>query len=105
LIAGGEAKEGDDLAWLDTIKQKAAAVLLIGNAGTQFADRLQSVGYTKYEVVETMANAVVRSIELAQQHQAKVVLLSPACASFDQYTSFEHRGDDFRQLCQDIGKN
>jgi UDP-N-acetylmuramoylalanine--D-glutamate ligase len=105
LIAGGEAKEGDDLAWLDTIKQKAAAVLLIGNAGTQFADRLQSVGYTNYEIVETMANAVVRSIELAQQHQAKVVLLSPACASFDQYTSFEHRGDDFRQLCQDIGKN
>jgi UDP-N-acetylmuramoylalanine--D-glutamate ligase len=105
LIAGGEAKEGDDLAWLDTIKQKAAAVLLIGNAGTQFADRLQSVGYTNYEIVETMANAVVRSIELAQQHQAKVVLLSPACASFDQYTSFEHRGDDFRQLCQNLGKN
>lgn len=103
LIAGGEAKEGDDLAWLDTIKQKAAAVLLIGNAGTQFADKLQSVGYTNYEIVETMANAVVRSIELAKQHQAKVVLLSPACASFDQYTSFEHRGDDFRQLCQDLG--
>ena len=105
LIAGGEAKEGDDLAWLNTIKHKAAAVLLIGNAGTQFADRLQSVGYTNYEIVGTMANAVVRSIELAKQHQAKVVLLSPACASFDQYTSFEHRGDDFRQLCQDLSKS
>ncbi len=105
LIAGGEAKEGDDLAWLNTIKQKAAAVLLIGNAGTQFADRLQSVGYTNYEIVETMANAVNSSIELAKQHQAKVVLLSPACASFDQYTSFEHRGDDFRQLCQDLSEN
>jgi UDP-N-acetylmuramoylalanine--D-glutamate ligase len=102
LIAGGEAKEGDDLAWLDTINQKAAAVLLIGNAGTQFADRLQSVGYTNFEIVETMANAVTRSIELAKQHQAKVVLLSPACASFDQYNSFEHRGDDFRQLCKSL---
>jgi UDP-N-acetylmuramoylalanine--D-glutamate ligase len=100
LIAGGEAKEGDDLAWLNTIKQKAAAVLLIGNAGTQFADRLRSIGYTNFEIVETMANAVTRSSILATQHQAKVVLLSPACASFDQYTSFEHRGDDFRQLCQ-----
>jgi UDP-N-acetylmuramoylalanine--D-glutamate ligase len=100
LIAGGEAKEGDDLAWLDTIKQKAATVLLIGNAGTQFADRLKSVGYTNFEIVETMSNAVGRSIELAKQHQAKVVLLSPACASFDQYNSFEHRGDDFRELCQ-----
>ena len=105
LIAGGEAKEGDDLAWLDTIKQKAAAVLLIGNAGTQFADRLKSVGYTNVEIVETMQNAVTRSSQLAKQHQAKVVLLSPACASFDQYTSFEHRGDDFRQLCQLLVSN
>jgi UDP-N-acetylmuramoylalanine--D-glutamate ligase len=105
LIAGGAAKEGDDGVWLDTIEQKAAAVLLIGDAATQFADRLKSVGYTNYEIVETMANAVTRSIELAKQHQAKVVLLSPACASFDQYTSFEHRGDDFRQLCQDLGKS
>ncbi len=100
LIAGGEAKEGDDLIWLDTIKLKAAAVLLIGNAANQFTDRLRSVGYTNFEIVETMANAVTRSSELAQQYQAKVVLLSPACASFDQYNSFEHRGDDFRKLCQ-----
>jgi UDP-N-acetylmuramoylalanine--D-glutamate ligase len=102
LIAGGEAKEGDDLAWLNTIKQKAAAVLLIGNAGSQFADRLKAVGYTNFEIVETMANAVIRSSQLAQQYSAKVVLLSPACASFDQYNSFEHRGDDFRQLCQNL---
>ena len=102
LIAGGAAKEGDDLAWLNTIKQKAAAVLLIGDAGTQFADRLRSVGYTNFEIVETMVNAVSRSSQLAQKYQAKVVLLSPACASFDQYDSFEQRGDDFRQLCQNL---
>jgi UDP-N-acetylmuramoylalanine--D-glutamate ligase len=105
LIAGGEAKAGDDLAWLNTIKQKAAAVLLIGNAGSQFADRLTAVGYTNFEIVETMKNAVARSSQLAKQHQAKVVLLSPACASFDQYTSFEHRGDDFRQLCQALSSH
>jgi UDP-N-acetylmuramoylalanine--D-glutamate ligase len=105
LIAGGEAKAGDDLAWLNTIAQKAAAVLLIGSAASQFADRLQGVGYTNFEIVETMANAVTRSSVLATQHQAKVVLLSPACASFDQYNSFEHRGDDFRQLCQQLSSN
>ncbi len=100
LIAGGEAKEGDDLAWLNTIKQKAVAVLLIGAAASQFAKRLKEVGYNNFEIVETMANAVTRSSELANQTGAKVVLLSPACASFDQYSSFEHRGDDFRELCQ-----
>lgn len=102
LIAGGEAKEGDDIDWLNTIDQKAAAVLLIGNAANQFADRLKSVGYTNFEIVETMANAVTRSTVLAEKYQAKVVLLSPACASFDAYKSFEHRGDDFRQLCREV---
>ena len=87
LIAGGAAKEGDDGVWLDTIEQKAAAVLLIGDAATQFADRLKSVGYTNYEVVGTMANAVTRSIELAKQHQAKVVLLSPASVLVETGTS------------------
>jgi UDP-N-acetylmuramoylalanine--D-glutamate ligase len=99
LIAGGEAKPGDDNAWLAKIQSKAAAVLLIGNAAPAFAKRLEEVGYSHYEIVETMERAVSRSIELAQQYQAAVVLLSPACASFDQYPNFEVRGDHFRNLC------
>ncbi|MBE9125230.1 MULTISPECIES: UDP-N-acetylmuramoyl-L-alanine--D-glutamate ligase [unclassified Coleofasciculus] len=102
LIAGGEAKTGDDSQWMETIKGKAAAVLLIGDAAPAFAERLKQVGYTCYEIVETLALAVPRATELAQQYQARVVLLSPACASFDQYQSFEHRGDDFRQLCLEL---
>ena len=100
LIAGGEAKAGDDTAWLEQIKAKAAAVLLIGNAAPAFSKRLQEVGYSNYHIVETMENAVSLSAALAKKHQASVVLLSPACASFDQYPNFEMRGDDFRQLCQ-----
>ena len=102
LIAGGEAKAGDDTSWIETIQAKAAAVLLIGDAATAFAERLKQAGYERYEIVETMAQAVPRAAELAQQYDARVVLLSPACASFDQYQSFEHRGDDFRQLCQQL---
>jgi UDP-N-acetylmuramoylalanine--D-glutamate ligase len=99
LIAGGEAKAGDDNAWIETIQAKAAAVLLIGDAATAFAERLKQAGYARYEIVETMSKAIPRAAELAQQHDARVVLLSPACASFDQYQSFEHRGDDFRKIC------
>ena len=102
LIAGGEAKAGDDSQWLETIQAQAAAVLLIGNAASAFAKRLQQLGYDNYEIVETMARAVPRAAELAQQYHARVVLLSPACASFDQYQSFEHRGDDFRQVCWEL---
>jgi UDP-N-acetylmuramoylalanine--D-glutamate ligase len=102
LIAGGEAKEGDDVAWLNLIKDRAAAVLLIGSAASAFAQRLSAVGYEAVEVVETMDRAVTRGAELAQQLTAKVVLLSPACASFDQYPNFEQRGEHFRQLCQQL---
>ena len=99
LIAGGEPKVGEDQAWLDAIRSKAAAVLLIGEAAPTFAKRLEAVGYSNYEDVGTMERAVDRSTELAKRYSAPVVLLSPACASFDQYQNFEQRGDHFRQLC------
>jgi UDP-N-acetylmuramoylalanine--D-glutamate ligase len=101
LIAGGEAKAGDDTGWLAQIQTKAAAVLLIGSAAPAFAQRLQEVGYYSYHIVETMERAVPRAAELAKEYEAAVVLLSPACASFDQYPNFEVRGDRFRQLCLD----
>lgn len=99
LIAGGEPKIGEDQAWLKVIQEKAAFVLLIGEAAPTFAKRFEEIGYSNYEDVGTMERAVTRSTTLAKHHFAKVVLLSPACASFDQYQNFEQRGDHFRQLC------
>ncbi|MEH1844731.1 MAG: UDP-N-acetylmuramoyl-L-alanine--D-glutamate ligase [Nostoc sp.] len=104
LIAGGEAKAGNDTAWLAKIHSQAAAVLLIGSAAPAFAKRLQEVGYYYYHIVETMERAVPKAAELAKEYEAPVVLLSPACASFDQYPNFEVRGDRFRQLCLDWAK-
>ena len=100
LIAGGSIKEGDDTAWMDAIADRAAYVLLIGAASDAFARRLTEIGYGRYECVETLERAVPRSAELAIELGAKTVLLSPACASFDQFNSFEERGDRFRDLCR-----
>jgi len=102
VIAGGEPKSGDDAAWLDAICAKAAAVLLIGEAAPQLAGRLQQWGYRHAEMAETLERAVERSEVLARQKQARTVLLSPACASFDQFRDFEQRGDRFRTLCQQL---
>lgn len=102
LIAGGEAKEGDDTGWLQTIEAKVAQVLLIGDAADAFAKRLEQVGNERYEIVYGMEQAVIRGAELAEELEAQVVLLSPACASFDQYQNFEQRGDHFRQLCLEM---
>ncbi|MGK7881979.1 MAG: UDP-N-acetylmuramoyl-L-alanine--D-glutamate ligase [Crocosphaera sp.] len=105
LIAGGEGKEGDDNKWIAQIKSKAAKVLLIGEAAENFAKRLHDAEYHDYEIVETMDKAVVRSLSVGRELKAKVVLLSPACASFDQYQSFEHRGNHFKELCQQLKEN
>ncbi|MGB3293589.1 MAG: UDP-N-acetylmuramoyl-L-alanine--D-glutamate ligase [Phormidesmis sp.] len=99
LIAGGEAKDGDDTAWVKLIKRKAAVVLLIGAAAESFAHRLDTADYYCYEIVETIDRAVARSADISKSQPIKTVLLSPACASFDQYPNFEVRGDDFRQVC------
>ncbi|MEO1294286.1 MAG: UDP-N-acetylmuramoyl-L-alanine--D-glutamate ligase, partial [Cyanobacteria bacterium J06636_16] len=104
LIAGGEAKEGDDSSWLQAIQNKAVYVLLIGDAANTFAERLEVLGYSSYKIVETLERAVEHSLELAPRLSAKTVLLSPACASFDQYPNFEARGDRFRQICQALLK-
>lgn len=105
LIAGGEAKQGDDQAWLALIQAKARAVLLIGSAAPLFAQRLADVGYSgRVETVETLDRAVPRAVELAQSLGAQQVLLSPACASFDQYPNFEARGDHFRRCAQAIAQ-
>lgn len=103
LIAGGEAKEGDDRAWIEAIQRNAKKVLLIGEAAPTFAQRLNAVNYTHTEIVETMDQAVIRASELAPQLSIPYVLLSPACASFDQYPNFEVRGDDFRKHCLALG--
>jgi len=102
LIAGGEAKAGDDTNWIKTIQAKAATVLLIGDAAATFAQRFEQAGYSSYEIVQTMERAVPRAAQLAKHLNARLVLLSPACASFDQYQNFEQRGDHFRQLCQEL---
>ena len=105
LIAGGQKKSGDDTAWIDRIKAKAASVLLVGEAAPVFAQRFRDREFKDYQIVETLENAVQQSLEIALQKQAKVVLLSPACASFDRYLSFEARGEHFRQLCQELQGN
>jgi UDP-N-acetylmuramoylalanine--D-glutamate ligase len=99
LIAGGASKDGDDTTWIARIKEKAAAVLLVGDAADLFAERLEASGYPHYEIVHTIDRAVSRGADISKQQSVKTVLLSPACASFDQYANFEVRGDDFRQVC------
>ncbi|TYQ27506.1 UDP-N-acetylmuramoyl-L-alanine--D-glutamate ligase [Pseudanabaena sp. UWO310] len=109
LIAGGQPKQGDADAWLEQIRQRAIAVLLIGEAAPLFAEMLNDAGFKNYEIVETLERAVKQAAKIAHSrahnHPSQplpTVLFSPACASFDQFANFEQRGDRFRQLCLDL---
>ena len=101
LLAGGEAKQGDARGWLHQVQRQAAAVVLYGAARQEFTALLAGSGYAgRVVAVEGLAEAVPLAAELAPAHGCRSVLLSPACASFDQYRDFEARGDHFRQLVE-----
>jgi UDP-N-acetylmuramoylalanine--D-glutamate ligase len=93
-IAGGKDKGLDYAELAHANLSHVRRALLIGAAAGRIADAL--AGRVALEIVGTLEAAVARAAELARP--GDVVLLSPACASFDQFRNFEHRGDRFREL-------
>ena len=99
VLAGGSIKLGDASGWLEQLTHQACAVVLLGDGATELQRIIQTSSYPGAVVCcSDMAEAVDAAIDLAQQKSASNILLSPACASFDQYTDFEARGDHFRRL-------
>jgi UDP-N-acetylmuramoylalanine--D-glutamate ligase len=94
-IAGGIAKAGG-IAPLAPYFPRIAKALLIGRDAPAFAETLNAHGVAN-DVVETLDRAVPEALRVARAAGA-VVLLSPACASFDQFSGFEARGARFREL-------
>lgn len=100
-ILGGQAKEGG-LTGLDSYMNRVSHAFLIGEAADEFAFWLKSrkVAYTD---CGTLDKAVAEAHALAQKSlKSGVVLLSPACASWDQFQSFEHRGNVFAELVEQV---
>ncbi len=96
-IAGGRAKQGGYGALgdhLDHVRQ----VFLIGEAASDMATVLAD--HVPCTRSENLTNAVAQARQAALAAGGGVVLLSPACASFDQFSNFEARGDFFRALCE-----
>jgi UDP-N-acetylmuramoylalanine--D-glutamate ligase len=97
LILGGQAKGQDFSALREPVQRRCEAVYLIGEDAPLIATALQDVDVQMHECGE-LERAVVRTREAAGE--GEMVLLSPACASFDQFADFEARGERFRELVQ-----
>ncbi len=97
-IAGGEAKAGG-IESLRTLFPRIAHALLIGRDAELLAATLGNAG-VRYDLCVTLERAMAAARDLAPLLGADVVLLSPACASFDQFSGFEARGERFAELAR-----
>ena len=98
LILGGKDKAGEFEKMRDLVSSRARAVLTIGAA----ASRIESALEGTTEIVH--AGKMDSAVRWANEHakSGDTVLLSPACASFDQYRNFEHRGQHFEELVRGL---
>lgn len=96
LIAGGVGKNADFSPLLPALQKYVRSVVLIGEAARDLADTVS--GQVDYSLATSMEEAVLQAGNLAQPGDS--VLLSPACASFDMFKNYEHRGDVFAQIVE-----
>jgi UDP-N-acetylmuramoylalanine--D-glutamate ligase len=100
LILGGKDKGSDYTVLNDLLRQRVKRVYTIGKA----ADKIESHVRETADIIhaETLENAVKRAAAAAQP--GDVVLLAPACASFDQFQNYEHRGRVFKEAVKALAE-
>ncbi|MCC6294394.1 MAG: UDP-N-acetylmuramoyl-L-alanine--D-glutamate ligase [Bryobacterales bacterium] len=97
IILGGKDKDSDYRPLAEALRGHVAGELLIGSAAEKIAGQLSEIPQV---ACGTMEAAVAHAAGHAQP--GDVVLLAPACASFDQFTSYEHRGCVFKALVRNL---
>jgi UDP-N-acetylmuramoylalanine--D-glutamate ligase len=102
LILGGKDKGSDYSVLNDLLRQRVKRVYTIGAAAAKIESQIV---FPKSEIVhaETLENAVRKANAVAQP--GDVVLLAPACASFDQFKNYEQRGKVFKEIVQNLAEN
>lgn len=101
IILGGRGKNAPYAPLIPLIEKTVRALVLIG----EDADNIESQLKGTAEIIraDSMADAVKKSLDVSVAGDS--VLLAPACASFDMFNSFEHRGDVFKDAVRDLKKN
>ncbi len=98
LILGGKDKEGDFTALTKLVRERVARMYLIGSAAEKIESQLGTVA--PFERSGDLVSAMRSAMNHARQGQW--ILLSPGCASFDQFDNYEHRGRVFKECAQTL---
>ncbi len=96
LLAGGYDKNTDLTEFMSLVREKTAQVIFLGNAKDRFKEEAVKNGVHNIHMADSFEQAVASAASLALPGQ--VVLLSPACASYDMFNNFEERGRYFKEL-------
>ena len=94
LIAGGMDKGGGFEEFIDSFKGKVKALVLLGETSEQLKKTALDKGFTSNYIVENIDDAVKKAFEISESGDN--ILLSPACASWDMFKSYEERGEEFK---------
>lgn len=106
LLAGGLSKQGDASNWLELLKVCVCSIALFGNDRDTLLSLIRDSGFTGAVASHpNMEDALTAAIELGLNNNAASLLLSPACASFDQYKDFEARGNHFRDMINQLSQS
>ena len=100
LIAGGYDKGVDFTDWIMGFNGKVKDMILIGQTAEKIKETAMSCGFANIHMCEDLTEAVKKASELAVDGDC--VLLSPACASWGQFMSYEQRGDLFKKLANEL---
>ncbi|MBQ7257975.1 MAG: UDP-N-acetylmuramoyl-L-alanine--D-glutamate ligase [Abditibacteriota bacterium] len=100
VICGGKDKGSDFTEFAKALKEKAKFVILIGVHRDMIEEKLTALEYTSCEKAATLEEAVLMAKERAAS--GDVVVLTPGCASFDMFKSFEDRGDQFKSIVEKL---
>jgi UDP-N-acetylmuramoylalanine--D-glutamate ligase len=103
LIAGGRDKNTDLAEFMALAQKKADHLILLGEAKIRFGEAAASQGVKEIHYVADMAEAVDLAHRLAVVPQ--IVLLSPACSSYDMFKNYEERGKIFKRLVKSLLEN
>jgi UDP-N-acetylmuramoylalanine--D-glutamate ligase len=102
LIGGGYDKGIPFDEWVSHFKGKVKEIELIGTTAKTIAETCDRAGFKDYHMCNSLEEAIDRAYEMADSGDA--VLLSPACASWDMFKSFEERGDIFKEYVRKLNE-
>jgi len=96
LIGGGYDKQSDYTEWIQAFEGKVRKLVLIGATKQIIADTAERLNFHAYEFANSLKEALQICYDNASEGDA--ILLSPACASWDMFKSYEERGDLFKEM-------